>query len=264
MTPPLRPVVPGIYFDQQDRVVWDYAAFVQHFGGSTGGGGDPGGGGGELPNPENLVSHWDAALGVSTDTGSVVTLWADQVGDNDLTPENSGRRPALVATGGPNDLPYISFLQSEGAAEFANLYKLSGATVPGATFTWFLVGRYTTGTEGLWLDFHQGVGFGLNGGKWAAYHSSITQSATAIDTNWHVFVGQRTGGSFSCRMDGADLGFAITTQSNFSGRIAMAQGLGGGQGSDHRCAEAGFYSTAEDVDAVGSALASKYGLTWTP
>jgi hypothetical protein len=264
MTPPLRPVVPGIYFDAQDRVVWDYAAFVQHFGGSTGGGG----GGGSTELPSGLVSHWDAAVEVTENGTPLVTQWGDPISGNDLTPLNAddSNRPKLIAAG-LNDLPYLSCVQAQGAGEFANLFDLSlSPTVDSTTYTCFCVARkQQTGTSGIMVSVSNRHSVGWKNSNWALrstnFNDPSDDSGVAVDNDWHVFVWQRTGGTTTLYLDGTSIHSAsLNAAGEASDRFSMGIGVGGGTTYRFDFAEVGFYNTAEDVATITSALQTKYGL----
>jgi len=57
----------------------------------------------------SLVADYDARAGVTLGAGSSVAAWADQGPSGyDLTQGTAGLQPTYSASGGPNDVPYIS------------------------------------------------------------------------------------------------------------------------------------------------------------
>lgn len=152
-----------------------------------------------------------ASSGVSA-TGSAVTQWNDQTANGNNTATASGTtRPTLVASGGPNNLPYLSF---DGSA---NMLTLAASPFNLATYTIFVVARtYQAGgfmgkiggaagdsLRKMELGMSSGGQFYTRAGSDTDYNEYFSQNS--LFNTWHLYsTTMRAGDDFDMNIDGAN------------------------------------------------------------
>jgi hypothetical protein len=162
-------------------------------------------------NVPGLVGWYRPDLGITIDGSSNLQGWADQSGNGFILGQSSASdRPAYFATGGPNNVPYVSF---NGTTDYMNNGSLTELTAP---FEYFVACRFldtvSVGHNEYMIDFGAGN-----------YYCTAQNSSNADQV--YTYAGDLLYGNFTPATDividvqaaGASTNIIFNSSSSYSG-----------------------------------------------
>ncbi len=215
------------------------------------------------PPLTGLDARWRADTGV-TEAGTGVSSWVDMISSFDMVQGTDANRPALV-TGVINGQPVVRFTQAN--TDF--LTQATGPTGQAQPYTIAAVAKKTATGVVQWVltaagnNTFRNLGVDSDGTA-IMFAGSTFDTADAIDTNFHAWVGIFNGASSELFLDNASLG----TGDASTGASTTGFTVGGGNnaGSDPfggDIAEVLFYDHALDASertALDTYVAARYGI----
>lgn len=154
-----------------------------------------------------------------TSSGGLVSQWNDKSGNvRNFTQANASRQPT-TGSATQNGLNVLTFGTSQmGTSSFA---------FAGGRFTCFAVARASTSAatnRQLLGDRATCPTMFIFNGNHSLYAGAVLSSATAYDTNWHVFTGVFNGTASALQLDGTQIASGNAGTGSYTGGALIGAG----------------------------------------
>lgn len=194
---------------------------------------------------------------------AAVSSWTDTTGNGRHAVQATGANQPIYRTGIVNSLPAIRFTPTQWVRQAA----FSAISQPNTVIVVYKAEVVTANAvlvDGIALG-NRHLAYTPSAWNWG---TSGLIAAGAVDTSWHIRSFEFNGATGVARQDGVQVGSTgnvgahtltgLTVGASYAGNLAW-----NGWVAALNLYTAALLTTAEH-NAVGSALATKYGTTWTP